>query len=107
MLASALLGACSSATTIDVHDWYEVVSARVGREVMDASMRRKIEESGCPWKAHDRRTGIDMVLVMPSEFLMGSPESERGRAQETVVWTDCGLDGHCVRHCVRHCVTTE
>lgn len=34
----------------------------------------------------DRRTGIDMVLVMAREFLTGSPESERGRARETVVW---------------------
>jgi len=42
-------------------------------------MRRKIEESGQPWKVRDRATGIEMVLVMPGEFLMGSPESEPGR----------------------------
>ena len=42
-------------------------------------MRRKIEKSGQPWKVRDRATGIEMVLVMPGEFLMGSPESEAGR----------------------------
>ncbi len=60
-------------------EWYEVVSQRPGPEVTDATMRRKIEESGQPWKVRDRATGIEMVLVMPGEFLMGSPESEPGR----------------------------
>ena len=45
-------------------------------------MRRKIEESGQPWKVRDRATGIEMVLVMPGEFLMGSPESEAGRKSD-------------------------
>ncbi len=60
-------------------EWYEVVSQRPGPEVTDARMRRKSEESGQPWKVRDRATGIEMVLVMPGEFLMGSPESEPGR----------------------------
>jgi formylglycine-generating enzyme required for sulfatase activity len=60
-------------------EWYEVVSQRPGHEVTDATMRRRIEESGHPWKVRDRATGIEMVLVMPGEFMMGSPESERGR----------------------------
>ena len=60
-------------------DWYDVVSHPAGPEVTDAAMRRKIEESGQPWKVRDRATGIEMVLVMPGEFLMGSPASESGR----------------------------
>jgi formylglycine-generating enzyme required for sulfatase activity len=60
-------------------DWYEVVSQEPGSEVTDAAMRRKIEESGQPWKVRDRVTGIELVLVMPGEFLMGSPESEPDR----------------------------
>jgi formylglycine-generating enzyme required for sulfatase activity len=60
-------------------EWYEVVSQQPGPEVTDATMRRKIEESGQPWKVRDRATGIEMVLVLPGEFLMGSPESEPGR----------------------------
>lgn len=42
-------------------------------------MRERIEASGQPWKVRDRATGIELVLVMPGEFLMGSPESEPGR----------------------------
>lgn len=59
--------------------WYEVLSQQPGPEVTDAAMRRKIGKSGQPWKVRDRATGIAMVLVMPGEFLMGSPESEPGR----------------------------
>ena len=43
-------------------EWYEVVSQQPGPEVRDATMRRKIEESGQPWKVRDRATGIEMVL---------------------------------------------
>jgi len=60
-------------------EWYEIVSQRPAPEVTDPTMRRMIEESGHPWKVRDRETGIEMVLVMPGEFLMGSPESEPGR----------------------------
>ncbi len=65
-------------------EWYEVVTQHPGPEVTDPAMRRKIEESGQPWKVRDRATGIELVLVMPGEFLMGSPESEAGR------WTQEG-----------------
>ncbi|HVS18746.1 MAG TPA: hypothetical protein VMT18_09120 [Planctomycetota bacterium] len=41
-------------------------------------MRRKIKESGRPWKVRDRATGIGL-LVMSGEFLMGSPDSEASR----------------------------
>lgn len=59
--------------------WYEVVSQGPGPDVTDATMRERIEASGRPWKVRDRATGIEMVLVMPGEFLMGSPEAEPGR----------------------------
>lgn len=59
--------------------WYDVVSRQPGPEVSDAAMRRKLEASGHPWKVRDRATGIELVLVMPGEFLMGSPQSEPGR----------------------------
>ena len=60
-------------------EWYEVLSQDPGPEVTDTTMRRKIEESGQPWKVRDRATGIETVLVLPGELLMGSPESEPGR----------------------------
>jgi formylglycine-generating enzyme required for sulfatase activity len=81
LLPLALLGACSN-QPLPHHEpagWYDVVSHRPGPEVTDPTMRRKIEASGQPWKVRDRATGIELVLVMPGEFLMGSPESEPGR----------------------------
>jgi formylglycine-generating enzyme required for sulfatase activity len=59
--------------------WYEVVHFAPGPAVSDPGMRTKIEQSGLPWKVRDRATGIEMLLIMPGEFLMGSPESEPGR----------------------------
>jgi len=59
--------------------WYDVVLHEPGPEVTDEVMREKIRDSGLPWKVRDRATGIEMVLVMPGEFLMGSPTSETGR----------------------------
>lgn len=60
-------------------DWCEVVSQRPGPEVTDATMRQRLAASGQPWKVRDRATGIELVLVLPGEFLMGSPASEPGR----------------------------
>lgn len=96
-LLVALLGSCGSsaaprdgqpggtledgaeALPLAMTEWYEVVLQGPGPEVTDATMRRKLEEGAFPWKVRDRATGIEMVLVMPGEFLMGSPESEPGR----------------------------
>ncbi len=80
-LTIALLVSCGSPQN-ETADWYEVVSQQPGPEVTDAAMRRLIEESGQPWKVRDRVTEIEMVLVMPGEFLMGSPESEPGRGDD-------------------------
>jgi formylglycine-generating enzyme required for sulfatase activity len=42
-------------------------------------MRAKVEASGLPWKVRDRATGVELVLIMPSSFSMGSPDDEEGR----------------------------
>ncbi|MFT6833246.1 MAG: hypothetical protein ACJAZN_003427 [Planctomycetota bacterium] len=46
-------------------EWYVVVSHPPGPEVSDESMRQRIEASRAPWKARDKVTGIEMVLVLP------------------------------------------
>tara|TARA_R110002072_G_scaffold31466_3_gene96914 strand:- start:4403 stop:5347 length:945 start_codon:yes stop_codon:yes gene_type:complete len=76
------LQACHTPTTTAPHPtaaWFDIVAARPGSEVTDAAMRQRITASGHPWKVRDRATGIELVLVMPGEFLMGSPESEPHR----------------------------
>ena len=59
--------------------WFEVVSQQPGPEVTDPVMRRRLKQSGQPWKVRDRATGIEMVLILPGEFVMGSPAAEPGR----------------------------
>lgn len=87
MLASAL--ACSGEPSASLPgptpapeataSWFEVVAQSPGPEVTDPGTRDAIEASARPWKVRDRATGIEMVLVLPGEFDMGSPESEPGR----------------------------
>ncbi|MEM7246838.1 MAG: formylglycine-generating enzyme family protein [Acidobacteriota bacterium] len=60
-------------------NWYEVVSESPGPELTDSVMRERVVESGLPWRVRDRVTGIEMVLVLPGELLMGSPLTEQGR----------------------------
>lgn len=74
LLLPLLLGACSA-----VPDRYEVLANDPGPAVTDPAMRAAILASGQPWKVRDRESGIELVLVMPGEFVMGSPEGEPGR----------------------------
>lgn len=59
--------------------WYEVVAQAPGPEFTDPAMRAAVEASGHPWKVRDRATGIELVLVLPGDFDMGSPATEEGR----------------------------
>jgi formylglycine-generating enzyme required for sulfatase activity len=83
-IASFALVACCSSPSVQpstppAGEWYEVIAQRPGVAVTDLAMRQKIKASGLPWKVRDRTTGIEMILVMPGEFLMGSPQAELGR----------------------------
>lgn len=62
-----------------VPTWYEVVAHAPGPEVTDPTMRDAVTASGRPWKVRDRATGIELVLVPPGDFDMGSPQTEVGR----------------------------
>ena len=71
----------SRPTASVLHGW-EVVQEQPGSDLRDPVMRARIEASGHPWKVRDATTGIEMVLVLPGEFLMGSPTSEAGRGED-------------------------
>jgi serine/threonine protein kinase/formylglycine-generating enzyme required for sulfatase activity len=47
--------------------------------VTDADARERIKATGKPWKIRHTVSGIVMLLVPPGEFMMGSPEGEKGR----------------------------
>ncbi len=83
LFAIALFASCSGPTaqtnSFEPEPWYEVISQRPGNEVTDPTRRQQIVASGHPWKVRDRITGIEMIFVLPGEFLMGSAESEPGR----------------------------
>lgn len=70
------------ASTDAASAWFDVVAAAPDHDVRDPEMRQRIERSPFPWKVRDRTTGIEMVLVLPGEFIMGSPASETGRADD-------------------------
>ena len=48
--------------------------------VTDENGRKRMLQSGLPWKVRDRKTGIVMLLCPAGEFVMGSPIGENGRS---------------------------
>ena len=53
--------------------WYTVLEQSPNPSVVtDASVRQKILDSGFPWRVQDISTGIEMLLVPPGRFQMGT-----------------------------------
>jgi len=41
--------------------------------VVDPALRARIESIGLPWRVRERATGIELLLIPPGSFTMGSP----------------------------------
>ena len=53
--------------------WAEVIDWKADPDVVaDAGLRQRIEESGLPWHVRDRRSGVEMLLVLPGSYLRGA-----------------------------------
>jgi formylglycine-generating enzyme required for sulfatase activity len=72
--------AVSAANLQRIAPWADVVRADADPEqVRDAKALARITESALPWLVRHRQTGIEMVLVPPGQYLMGSQVSELER----------------------------
>ena len=57
--------------------WAEVLDAKPDPAVVtNEAMRARIEALGLPWRVRDRRSGVELLLVPPGEFLMGAGDSD-------------------------------
>ena len=45
--------------------------------VTDAEFLKRITETKLPWRVRDKKTGIEMLLVPPGEFVMGSSRDDK------------------------------
>lgn len=52
--------------------------------VTDAAARNRIRATGLPWRVREVRTGIEMLLVPPGEFMMGEGPPEAGDCRHYV-----------------------
>lgn len=81
LLVGLAMTACSQPRELEPRPstWYEIVAQEPDASVTDAAMRSRLIASGLPWKVRDLATGIELVLILPGEFWMGSPAEEAGR----------------------------
>jgi formylglycine-generating enzyme required for sulfatase activity len=61
------------------------------RVVTDPSARARISATGLPWRIRHQVTGIELLLVPPGEFSLGSPEGEVGRKAQWEIQRKCSI----------------
>jgi formylglycine-generating enzyme required for sulfatase activity len=65
-----------SYVAVFVPSWATLIEATPDPSVVaSAALRQGIVDTGLAWRIRDTGTGIEMVLVPPSTFLMGSPDA--------------------------------
>ncbi|MEY3022162.1 MAG: hypothetical protein RIS86_1360 [Planctomycetota bacterium] len=70
-----LLGSWNSC--VEVPAWATLVEAAPDPAVVvDAAWRAAIDATGLAWRVRDRATGIEMLLVPPGSFVMGSTAAD-------------------------------
>lgn len=57
--------------------WAETIEVAPDPEVVgDPALRAAIESSGLPWRVRDKATGIELLLIPPGSFPMGSSSDD-------------------------------
>ena len=75
--------AAAPAPTSSQLSWAEVLEQNPDPTVVtDVDFLKRITETKLPWRVKDKASGIEMLLVPPGEFMMGSPENEADRGND-------------------------
>jgi formylglycine-generating enzyme required for sulfatase activity len=80
--------AAGAANLQRIGEWADVVEVDADpQQIPDAKVRARIAATALPWLVRHKQTGIEMVLVPPGEFLMGSMASDLERPVHRVKLT--------------------
>ncbi|MDA0214329.1 MAG: formylglycine-generating enzyme family protein [Planctomycetota bacterium] len=57
--------------------WADVIESNPNPKIVtNADLLQRITATGLPWSVRDRRTGIELLLVPPGEFVMGTSDAD-------------------------------
>ena len=58
--------------------WADILEQEPNPQVVtDANLRKRIQETGLPWRVQDKVSGIEMLLVPQGKFEMGMSSGDR------------------------------